>query len=78
MSLYPSDTLSTFIAALRDKTSTTAIASHSHPQVRFLDEDGDMVTLRDEGDYEAALDVARCMRKGRAEGKLEIWVGGED
>lgn len=28
-------------------------------EVRFKDEDGDMMNMQDEGDFEAALDVAR-------------------
>lgn len=35
----------------------------------FKDEDGDMLSMVDEGDWEAGVDVARVMG-----GKLEIWV----
>jgi hypothetical protein len=73
MSLRPSDTLSVFLDALRSKMDDGAGVA----VVRFRDEDGDMVTLRDEGDYEAAVDVARAMRRGGGrgeEGRLEVWV----
>jgi len=41
--------------------------------LKFKDEDGGKVTLRDESDYELAIETARESAKGRAEGKLEIW-----
>jgi len=41
--------------------------------LKFKDEDGGKVTLRDESDYELAIETAREGSKGKAEGKLEIW-----
>ncbi|GLB37380.1 putative NADPH oxidase regulator [Lyophyllum shimeji] len=41
--------------------------------VKFKDEDGGKVTLRDESDYEMAIETARESSKGKPEGKLEIW-----
>lgn len=41
--------------------------------LKFKDEDGGRVSLRDESDYELAIETARESAKGRAEGKLEIW-----
>jgi neutrophil cytosolic factor 2 len=41
--------------------------------LRFVDEDGGRVTLRDESDYELAIETARETAKGKSEGKLEIW-----
>jgi len=41
--------------------------------LKFRDEDGGKVTLRDESDYELAIETARESSKGKAEGKLEIW-----
>jgi len=41
--------------------------------VKFKDEDGGKVTLRDESDYELAIETARESSKGKPEGKLEIW-----
>jgi len=41
--------------------------------LKFRDEDGGKVSLRDESDYELAIETARESAKGRPEGKLEIW-----
>ncbi|KAL7277884.1 hypothetical protein PYCCODRAFT_1394550 [Trametes coccinea BRFM310] len=41
--------------------------------MKFKDEDGGKVTLRDEMDYELAIETARHNAKGRPEGRLEIW-----
>jgi neutrophil cytosolic factor 2 len=41
--------------------------------LKFKDEDGGKVSLRDESDYELAIETARESAKGKAEGKLEIW-----
>ena len=41
--------------------------------MKFKDEDGGKVTLRDESDYELAIETARESAKGKPEGKLEVW-----
>ncbi|KAF8496441.1 hypothetical protein F5888DRAFT_1703872 [Russula emetica] len=41
--------------------------------LKFRDEDGGKVSLRDESDYDLAIETARESAKGRPEGKLEIW-----
>lgn len=41
--------------------------------MKFKDEDGGKVTLRDDSDYELAIETAREHAKGKPEGKLEIW-----
>jgi len=41
--------------------------------LKFKDEDGIQVSLRDESDYELAIETAREHAKGKSEGKLEIW-----
>jgi len=41
--------------------------------LKFKDEDGGKVTLRDDSDYELAIETARESAKGKPEGKLEIW-----
>jgi neutrophil factor 2 len=41
--------------------------------LKFKDEDGGKISLRDESDYDLAIETARESSKGRAEGKLEIW-----
>jgi len=42
-------------------------------EMKFRDEDGGKVTLRDDSDYELAIETAREHAKGKPEGKLEIW-----
>ncbi|KAG8716362.1 hypothetical protein FRC11_001604 [Ceratobasidium sp. 423] len=41
--------------------------------LKFKDEDGGRISMRDESDYELAIETARESAKGRPEGKLEIW-----
>jgi len=41
--------------------------------LKFKDEDGGKVSLRDDSDYELAIETARESAKGKPEGKLEIW-----
>lgn len=41
--------------------------------LKFKDEDGGKVSLRDDSDYELAIETAREHAKGKPEGKLEIW-----
>ena len=41
--------------------------------IKFKDEDGGKVSLRDDSDYELAIETARELAKGKPEGKLEIW-----
>lgn len=42
-------------------------------EMKFKDEDGVMVTMKDDSDYELAIETAREAAKGRPEGKLEVW-----
>ncbi|WVQ67470.1 uncharacterized protein L199_005670 [Kwoniella botswanensis] len=73
MSILPSHTYEIFINLLKDKFPELA----DQPlDVKFKDEDGDILSMRDEGDFEAAVDVARILGEGngRGEGRLEIWV----
>lgn len=42
--------------------------------LKFKDEDGGRVTLRDESDYDLAIETARESAKGKPEGRLEIWA----
>ena len=41
--------------------------------LKFKDEDGGKVSLRDEMDYELAIETARESAKGKPEGRLEMW-----
>ncbi|PCH36733.1 hypothetical protein WOLCODRAFT_28725 [Wolfiporia cocos MD-104 SS10] len=45
--------------------------------MKFKDEDGGQVSLRDEMDYELAIETARETAKGKPEGRLEIWCTDE-
>ncbi|KAH8115417.1 hypothetical protein DFH11DRAFT_1543505 [Phellopilus nigrolimitatus] len=42
--------------------------------MKFKDEDGGKITLQDDSDFELAIETARELAKGKAEGKLEIWL----
>jgi hypothetical protein len=41
--------------------------------IKFTDEDGAKITLRDDSDFEMAIETARTQAKGRPEGKLELF-----
>lgn len=41
--------------------------------LKFKDEDGGKVSMRDEMDYELAIETARESARGKPEGKLEVW-----
>jgi hypothetical protein len=41
--------------------------------LKFKDEDGGLVTLKDASDYDLAIETARESAKGKPDGKLEIW-----
>jgi hypothetical protein len=41
--------------------------------LKFTDEDGGKITLRDESDFEMAIETAREHAKSKSEGKLELW-----
>jgi len=41
--------------------------------LKFKDEDGGKVSLRDDSDYDLAIETARESSKGKPEGKLVIW-----
>ena len=55
MSVLPEQNYDDFVQMLRQKFSELGDTL----MVRFKDEDGDMLSMQDEGDFEAAVDVAR-------------------
>jgi hypothetical protein len=63
MALMPHTSFPEFMDKLYAKFGATAL------DVKFKDEDGVKVSLKDDGDYEMAIETA----KESAEGKLEIW-----
>lgn len=42
--------------------------------MKFIDEDGMKVSLKDDSDYDLAIETARDSAKGKPDGKLVIWV----
>lgn len=69
MTLHPDTPFEEFMAKLTAKfdKDVTGLA------LKFKDEDDVKVTMRDDSDYELAIETARATAKGRPEGKLEIW-----
>jgi hypothetical protein len=55
MSVLPTDTYANLIRALRAKFPNLGRSVG----IRFRDEDGDMLSMQDESDFDAAVDVAR-------------------
>ncbi|TFK44440.1 NADPH oxidase regulator NoxR [Crucibulum laeve] len=69
MALTPETTFAEFMERVTSKFDK----SLNGLGLKFKDEDGGKVTLRDESDYELAIETARESSKGKPEGKLEIW-----
>lgn len=69
MTLSPDLTFGEFI----EKITTKFEMNWKDLRLKFKEEDGGKVSLRDESDYELAIETARENAKGKAEGKLEIW-----
>jgi neutrophil factor 2 len=57
MSILPNETYSDLINDLHSKFPE--LQNGKGLEVRFKDEDGDILNMEDEGDFEAAIDVAR-------------------
>ncbi|KAF8629433.1 hypothetical protein AX15_003479 [Amanita polypyramis BW_CC] len=66
----PTDT--TF-AEFMDKLTSKFGRSITGLGIKFKDEDGGKVSLRDESDFELAVETAREGANGKGEGRLEIW-----
>jgi PB1 domain len=69
MALDPQLSFAEFRQLVADKFET-------RPQaiiLKFRDEDGGKVSLRDSSDYDLAIETARESAKGKPEGKLELW-----
>lgn len=67
MTLTPDTPFNEFVEKVETKFGTKL-------NMKFLDaEDGGKVTLRDESDYDLAIETVRESSKGKPEGKLEIW-----
>ena len=78
MTLSPDTTWPEFLARVSAKFSHPADALGLNMQ--FVDEDGARVSLRDDSDYELAIETAReamATKRGSGsagEGKLVVWV----
>lgn len=68
-SIDPEMSLPAFINKVSKKFSLQSDVS-----MRYRDEEGSMITILDDDDWESAVDTARSYAKGRAEGKIEVWV----
>ena len=67
----PADT--TFVEFM-EKVTTKFEKSLTGLRIKFKDEDGGQMSLRDESDFDMAIETARqTAGKGKAEGKLELW-----
>ncbi|KAH7915068.1 hypothetical protein BJ138DRAFT_1142564 [Hygrophoropsis aurantiaca] len=69
MTLTPETPFEEFV----DRVTTKFGTAMEGLGLKFKDEDGVKITLRDESDYELAIETARESAKGKPEGKLEIW-----
>lgn len=66
MMLSPDTPFDEFMDKLTSRFGSTVM-------IKFVDEDGIRVSLRDQDDYELAIETARLSSKGKREGKLDIW-----
>jgi hypothetical protein len=69
MSILPDSALEDFVERVRVK-----FGSKSDLPMKYKDSEGAMVSIIDSDDWESAMDEAREAAKGRAEGKLEIFI----
>ena len=69
MTIPPTTSFNRFVERVTTKfgTSLTGLS------MKFMDEEGTKISLRDEGDFELAVETARESAKGRSEGKIEVW-----
>ncbi|KZT58649.1 hypothetical protein CALCODRAFT_432156 [Calocera cornea HHB12733] len=70
MAISPSIGFDEFVDRITRKFDT----SFNRLDMRFDDEDNVQISLRDESDFDHAIETARETAKGRPEGKLQIWL----
>ena len=70
MAIDPAMTFDDFV----DRITLKFNKSLKSLDMKFKDEDGAKVSLRDESDYEMAIETVREHSKDKSEGKLEIWL----
>jgi len=69
MALAPETTYNEFV----ERVTTKFGKSLDGLGMKFKDEDNVKVSLRDDSDYDLAIETAREHARGKPEGKLEIW-----
>ena len=69
LALAPDVTFLEFMGMLSSKFGVPV----SRMDIKFKDEDGGYVSIKDEMDYEMALETAKESANGKTEGKLEVW-----
>ncbi|KAF8448682.1 hypothetical protein L210DRAFT_3756579 [Boletus edulis BED1] len=69
MTVPPTTSFEEFVKRVTVKfgTSLTGLG------MKFMDEEGTKISLRDESDFELAIETARENAKGRSDGKMEVW-----
>ncbi|KAI9573193.1 hypothetical protein HD554DRAFT_2167476 [Boletus coccyginus] len=69
MTIPPRTSFDHFVERVTTKfgTSLTGLS------MKFMDDEGTKISLRDEGDFEFAVETAREGARGRSEGKIEVW-----
>ena len=70
MALTPDVTYEEFVDRVHAKFNKT----FGEMTMKFIDEDGMKVSLRDDSDYDLAIETARDSAKGKPDGKLVVWV----
>jgi neutrophil factor 2 len=73
MATAPDMTFEEFLERVTSKFGKSFGSLH----LQFKDEDGGKVSLRDDSDYELAIETAKESANGKPEGKLEIWCTDE-
>ncbi|KIO21451.1 hypothetical protein M407DRAFT_69766, partial [Tulasnella calospora MUT 4182] len=70
MAVYPSASFDDFVEMLTIKFKK----GWNNLNLKFMDTDGSKVSLKDEMDWDMAIEVARESVKGRGEAKLDMWM----
>jgi len=69
MTIPPTTSFNEFVERVTTKFGTSLMGLG----MKFTDEEGTKISLRDEGDFELAIETARENAEGRSEGKIEVW-----
>ncbi|KAF8515374.1 NADPH oxidase regulator NoxR [Hysterangium stoloniferum] len=69
MAIHPDMPFDEFLERVTNKFGTALNALG----MKFKDEEGTRVSLRDDSDFDLAIETAKENARGKAEGKLEVW-----